>query len=276
MLVANWYQVKEISKNVFWIKEPDLVSFYLFKYQDEALFIDSGLGLSEKSFIGLCQYFSIKKYSVICTHAHSDHIGLNAFAEKCFISVTEWEKFLLQGEDKQLGYFLADLEKRNCLPSVLNKKDDRIIGNLAWKPTQYLTSNEVFTFHDWSFQIYETPGHTSGSLVFYEQRLNFIFVGDLVYNGTMYLHLKDSFCKDFLNSLNTLIKIIEMNPGIKIWPAHNGIPLESNFVFKTKLVLNLIIQKKIQSIQMVAKNEIFEEGQLFIHDSIKIITRSKC
>ena len=275
-IIGDWYIVRKIAPDVFWIKEPGLVSFYLFKNQSNGLFIDTGLGLSKSAFIFLTQHFGIKKYEVICTHAHSDHTGLNSFASECKLSRTEWEKYRAQNEDQQLGYVLEQLVADNSTPSILNKSGNSIVGNLEWKPSGYLQNGNVYHFHNWSFDVYETPGHTSGSLTFHEKSLNFIFVGDLIYDGTMYLHLKDSNIEDFSHSLNTLISIIENNPGIKVWPAHNSIPLDANFITNTKSVLSLISMGLLKSNQIIPKDKIFEEGRLFKHGSIKLITRSIC
>lgn len=274
--IGNWYVVSEIAPNVFWIKEPGLVSFYLFKNNNHGLFIDSGLGLSEKAFMDLLRHFSILEYEVICTHAHADHIGLNSFSSNCKLSKIEWEKYLRQNEFKQLDYFLESLVATQLTPSILNEVGNKIIGNLKWKPSGYLNHGETYHFHDWSFDVIETPGHTSGSLIFYEKNLKFIFVGDLIYSGTMYLHLKDSNTESFNNSLDLLLSLLKINPDIKLWPSHNGIPLDLDFVFKTKLVSDLINKGQIKSIQKVPKDKIFEEGQLFIHDSVKLIMRSLC
>lgn len=272
-IVGNWYVVNEIAPNVFWIREPGIVSFYLFKNNHHGLFIDSGLGLSEKAFRALLSHFDLQKFDIICTHAHSDHIGLNSFAATCKLSKIEWEKYLLQNEDKQLDYFLESLASTNSLPLILNEKDNRMVGNLPWTPSGFLQKGDIYPFHDWSFEVFESPGHTCGSLMFFERNLNFIFTGDLVYSGTMYLHLKDSNNVDFAHSLDLLIDIGNSHPGLKVWPAHNGIPLDLEFIHKTRSTLNLINKKLIESLQLFPKDKIFEAGQLFIHDSVKIITR---
>ena len=88
--------------------------------------------------------------------------------------------------------------------------------------------------------------------------------------------MKDSSIKDFSHSLNVLTNIVEKNPGIKIWPAHNSIPLETNFISNTKYVLNLINQGLLKSIQTIPKDKIFEEGQLYKYDLVKLVTRSIC
>lgn len=275
-VISNWYLVNEIAPDVFWIKEPGLVSFYLFKSNNRGLFIDSGLGLSEKAFIDLLSHLGIHEYEVICTHAHSDHIGLNSFASSCKLSKIEWEKYLRLNEFRQLDYFLEYLAVSNSTPSILNESENKIIGNLKWNPNGFLKQGDTYQFHEWSFDVIEAPGHTSGSLIFHEKNLNFIFVGDLVYSGTMYLHLKDSNFEDFRDSLDLLLNLVKVNADVKIWPAHNCIPLDLNFISKTRMVLDLIHQGHISSIQDIPKDKIFEEGQLYIHESVKLIMRSIC
>ena len=276
IIICNWYVVREIATNLFWIKEPGFVSFYLFKRGNQGLFIDTGIGLSEKAYLELLRHFDIHEFEVICTHAHSDHIGFNSFAKNCRLSQKEWDKFNLQNEDKQLDYFLESLEQKNELPSIAQEPENKIIGKLKWQPNGFLKAGDHYSFHDLNFDIFESPGHTSGSLIFYEPNLNFIFVGDLVYSGTMYLHLKDSDFIDFIKSLNYLLELINKNPEIKIWPAHNDIPLEKDFIIKTSMVTQLIQQNKIRSIQTISKDKIFEEGELYIHQNVKLIRGRIC
>jgi glyoxylase-like metal-dependent hydrolase (beta-lactamase superfamily II) len=273
-LIGSWYEVQEIAPDVFWIKEPGLVSFYLFKDKKQGLFIDTGLGLSENAFKELLSHFDLTQFEVICTHAHCDHIGFNSFARICFISQIEFEKFKYQNEDKQLKYFLENLNENALTPLILQRQNNKLIGELSWNPTGYLSAGDIYNFSKWSFEVIATPGHTSGSLSFYERSLNYIFVGDLVYSGTMYLHLKDSDNDDFANSLDLILSIIDKNPNIKIWPAHNEIPLNVQLIEETREVFEMIQKGLISSSRIIPKDKIFEEGQLFISGLVKIIKKT--
>ena len=97
-----WYKVKEISSNVFWINEPGHVSFYVLRNNDEALFIDSGLGLDINLGLALLKILKIKTFSVYLTHSHCDHVGLNNLADSVFIKKEEYNKYLIQNEINQL------------------------------------------------------------------------------------------------------------------------------------------------------------------------------
>ena len=48
---------------------------------------------------------------------------------------------------------------------------------------EILNEEDVHSFGDFSFQIYNTPGHSLGSLTYYDPQSKLLFPGDVVFPG---------------------------------------------------------------------------------------------
>lgn len=273
--ISNWYQVREISPNVFWVKEPGIVSFYVFRNGEKALFIDSGLGINIHLQNQLLTDLKIIEYEVVCTHAHCDHVGLNSSAKKCALSKVEWEKYVRQNEIEQFKEFVNALEKSNKIPPQMHLKPNSPSFK-QWIPSHFLEDGDSFSFGTWNFKTISAPGHTCGSLMFLETTTNFLFSGDILYDGKMYLHLKDSSFDEFSNSVDSIINLLDSNPGITIWPAHNTIPLPPDFPKKVKLAAAEFADGNVQSIGTWPKDSIFENGLIYKSNDVEFVVRSEC
>ena len=108
---------------------------------------------------------------VLNTHLHFDHVfGLN-FVEDQFHMKTEANKadeFLLENMLTQLQMF------------GFKNTDEKIptIGT-------YLKENDVVTFGNQRLIVLEVPGHSPGSIVFYNQGAGSLFVGDVLFRGSI-------------------------------------------------------------------------------------------
>lgn len=272
-LILDTYVVNEISPNVFWVNEPGIVSFYIFRHLRDALFIDSGLGINKESQAQLLSKLSIDSYNVVCTHAHCDHVGLNGGAKKCAISKIEWEKYIRLNESLQFPAFLRELNQSQKLE--LDHLNNNMPGFESWSATDFLEKDDVFDFGIWRFKVLSSPGHTCGSLMFYESTTNFLFSGDIIYDGKMYLHLRDSSFESFQDSISLICDIVDDHPGIKIWPAHNTIPLPLDFPRKVKNAIDKYLAGSIAPTGNWPKDSIFEEGRIFNFENVQFVVRSK-
>ncbi len=268
--VADWYLVREIGENIFWINEPAHVSFYIFRQGHRALFIDSGLGLSNELGQSLLHHLGISEFVVYCTHTHCDHVGLNHMAKSVFLCRIEWEKYLRQNEVAQLQGYYSLLKDQKKWPSGIVINDS--IRN--WKPSSFILDGDAFEFGPWRFRTFEVPGHTSGSLAFFELNQNNLFLGDMVYSGTLYFHLTDSSFGQYQCSLTRIKELIDKSDRpIGLWPSHNQIPLDSDFLGDVKTTIRAINKGTINHVRTWAKDAVFEEGVVYVDGLVKIVLR---
>ena len=108
---------------------------------------------------------------LINTHLHFDHIfGVNFLASQfdMKLQVHQADEFLLENLPQQLQMF------------GINSNTDfkPIIGN-------YLTENDVIHFGNQQLKILHIPGHSPGSIIFYNEKANCAIVGDVLFNGSI-------------------------------------------------------------------------------------------
>lgn len=264
--IADWYVVREIAQNVFWIHEPGHTSFYVFKDAECGLFIDSGLGLSVGAAKKLMDALGITRFLVYCTHTHCDHVGLNDLAEQVFLSREEWEKFQAQNEDRQLGPYIALLRDEKPWPRIDSDRPQK------WAPTGWVTDGQLIQFGRWRFRALSVPGHTCGSIAYLEEADGLLLLGDLVYDGTLYLHFSDSRFEEYKRSVAKVAAILAHRP-LSLWPSHNRIPLESSFVVE---LFNTLPALKVAEAPVAGtwrKDAMFESGVLLRPGRFKIVLR---
>ena len=105
------------------------------------------------------------------THAHIDHIGgAGALAQKLGIPIIgphEADKYWLDGFEQQVRAFGFE-EKA-----------------LPFTPTRWLKEGDTLTLGKSSVTVHHTPGHTPGHVIFHAQAEKCVFVGDLLFAGSV-------------------------------------------------------------------------------------------
>lgn len=106
------------------------------------------------------------------THLHFDHIFGNNFI---------YEQFQLETEANQKDEFLLEQ-----MPSQLQAFGFGALGEVAIpKVGKYLNENDVVTFGNQRMVVLEIPGHSPGSIVFYNQEAGCLFAGDVLFRGSV-------------------------------------------------------------------------------------------
>lgn len=149
-----------------------------------------------------------------------------AFAE--FKHFEEVISYLVIGKNNALlidtGLGIKDIKKEikkitNLPVTVVNTHNhfDHVGGNGLFD--NIINAGKIYRIvvEPFVFKVIKTPGHSPDSVCFYEKNQKWLFSGDTLYPGPIYLHLKESNSKDYLSSLNKLMKL-EIK---EIYPAHN-------------------------------------------------------
>ena len=264
--IGNWYRLRELMPGLLHVNEPGHVSFFILLNKDISILIDSGLGISQAAYIELKRRFKLEKFAVLNTHAHCDHIGLNSFAKEVFMSPVEWLKYCHLSESSQLQNY------RELMRDKISWPEDLEILNAGWKPTQNLLEGQIIQIDGRRIEAISTPGHTSGSFSFFSAELNTLFVGDLVYDGWLYLHFPDSSFRDYLASLEKIAERVRIESCVLL-PSHNSIPLNESYLLKTIGTLRKIADGKLRPDGIEPKNVLFENGVRFIDDGVKVVLK---
>lgn len=114
----------------------------------------------------------VKIIAIACTHGHADHVGGVA------------------GMRRVLGDGVPFLISREDLPIVA---DSIASQKASWgidtpdpgEPTRFIGEGDVISFGDTGLQVFSTPGHTPGGLVFFcaAENGDEAFVGDTLFPG---------------------------------------------------------------------------------------------
>lgn len=113
----------------------------------------------------------LKPQAILLTHAHFDHIGaVDKVRERFSIPL-----YVHQKEAK----WLLD-------PSLNGSQRFGMSDLISLKPADYILSNErSLTVSGFSFKLFETPGHSPGSISYYFAEEHVVFSGDTLFMGSI-------------------------------------------------------------------------------------------
>ncbi|MFC1580908.1 MBL fold metallo-hydrolase [Thermodesulfobacteriota bacterium] len=223
--MTQWFQIKEVAQDVYIIEEPGHVQSYLINGRTHSALVDTGAGLS--NIREAIQILMRGKVIVLNTHWHFDHIGGNTLFDD--VGISEKEKHLVEMD--LANRFLMDLYIRPCLEEGIPLPSDFVpeeYGIKGSKPTLLIRDGDQFDIGGRTIQAISTPGHTHGSMSFFDNLTGSLFCGDLLYQGTLYAHFDDSDLNTYHQSLK---KLLDSNHSFKtLLPGHNTYPLGPEFI----------------------------------------------
>ncbi len=160
---------------------------------------DEGSFLSEKILA-----LGIKPKFVVATHGHFDHL---LAAEELRLNFKI--PFLLHQED----LFLLK-KARQSVPYWLRTREEFLVP----REVKFIKEGDKINFGKETFEVFETPGHTPGSVSLYNKKENILFCGDLLFqNGVGRTDFAYGSDKNLKNSLK---KIFSLPPKTLVYPGH--------------------------------------------------------
>lgn len=123
----------------------------------------------EDALVNFIEEKELTPLALLGTHAHIDHVLGN--------------QFVLDKYD--IPYYLHndDLVTLNAVPNYAH-----LYGFPGYKtsplPTTILKGGETLTFGNISLEVFHTPGHAPGHVVYYNKEHNFVINGDVLFKGS--------------------------------------------------------------------------------------------
>jgi len=216
---SEWFEVYRLDNDVFAIYEPhqwqEVIS-YLILGREKALLFDTGNGIGKISEI--VNQLTILPVVVLNSHTHFDHIGGNAEFRDILAMDTEYTRNNVAGYSNELvREEISEEAICGSLPSEINSA------------TYYTPSFTVKTFIKDGYKIdlggrilevLSTPGHTPDAISLLDINLGLLWVGDIYYEGPIWLFVPETDLDEFYNSVNRLCNIV---PRLStLYPAHNS------------------------------------------------------
>lgn len=168
MLITN-----EIFNGIFTI-EDSTVRMYLITGKDRALLLDTGFG--DDSLCDVIQSLYGGPITLAHTHGHPDHIGGDRNFSQILAHRADWKEII----------DITHIEK-SALKEL--REGDRI------------------SLGDRDIEVLEVPGHTPGSLAFFDRKRRLLFVGDYVSDKTVYLCMPGASAHLYCDSIARMISM---------------------------------------------------------------------
>jgi glyoxylase-like metal-dependent hydrolase (beta-lactamase superfamily II) len=147
-------------------------TYLLISEDNECILIDPGC-FDEEEQERLKAYLEENKLvlkRVLNTHLHIDHAFGNSFL---------FHQYGIKAEANQADEFLLERVKQQALAFGLGDVDDATpLGN-------YLNEGDKIKLGDIELEVLHVPGHSPGSLVYYAPKNGCVFVGDVLFQGSI-------------------------------------------------------------------------------------------
>lgn len=156
-------------------------------------------GGDEKQLGMLIEELGVEVEKLILTHGHLDHVGGTLALSKILGDVE------IVGPHKDDNFWLQGIKNQSQMFGFPPTE--------VFEPAQWLVEGDVIKFGNQTLDVWHTPGHTPGHVIFFSSEAQLAFVGDVLFQGSIG---RTDFPKGDFNTLITSIKT-------KLWPLGNEV-----------------------------------------------------
>jgi glyoxylase-like metal-dependent hydrolase (beta-lactamase superfamily II) len=179
---------------------PLNTNVYFLTSQEEAVVVDPAPG-SLKKISALLEERGVKLTAVWITHSHWDHVAdcrgfVDSYTIRVYVHKLDADNLTHPGSD----------------------------GIPSWVPIQpvenvtFVADGEKLKCGDQEWTVIHTPGHSLGSVCFYNEREGKLISGDTLFRGTMGKVSFPTSDPDLMNE--TLLKLSQLPPETEVYPGH--------------------------------------------------------
>jgi hydroxyacylglutathione hydrolase len=146
-------------------------TYVVYSEKGNCIIIDPGCytSMEEQELVSFIHDNSLKPVALCNTHAHIDHVLGNSFIASKF----------------NIPYYLHEDDVKT-LKSV--ESYAHLYGFEGYKnspmPNHYFSHLQILEFEEIKFQVFHTPGHCPGHVVFYFEEYDFVINGDVLFQGS--------------------------------------------------------------------------------------------
>ena len=180
-------------------------TYLVFDDTNECVIIDPGCYYqSEREMlIQAIKQFKLKPVLLLNTHCHLDHI----FGNK-FIKDTYKIPFLANKNE------LPIIESAPTVAGVYGIQFDEVVI-----PDKFLSDGDEVTFGNTTLKVLFTPGHSPGSISFYDNENKFVILGDVLFHDSIGRY--DFPLSDYDTLMNSIFnKLLTLEDEVKVYSGH--------------------------------------------------------
>ena len=251
----DWFTVEEIGAQTYVISEYrhwEETHCYLLCGQEEAVLIDTGLGVSDIK--NVADSLTTLPVSVLTTHVHWDHIGGHRLFDR--VAVHETEKNWITGQfPLPLKQVKEQLAKTPCdFPEDFDVDAYRLFQG---EPQFLLHDGDCFDLGGRTIRVLHTPGHSPGHCCFYEPERRYLYSGDLIYKGCLDAFYPTTDPQLFFQSVKRLTEL----DISRVFPGHHDLDIPVSLIDEIKADFSQIEKNG----QLKQGNGLFDFGDIRIH-----------
>lgn len=165
------YKIKEMIVKTFHFNPFQVNTYVLHDDTKQAIIIDPG-NYSQREHEQLQEYIEKEGLSiqyVVNTHPHVDHVAGNKWCvEHYHCPVFIHEKAMKIYQQTHIYCAVLGMEMEHCP-----------------EPSKLLQEGDILTFGNQKLQVLYTPGHADGSICLYDETHKMVFVGDVLFAGSV-------------------------------------------------------------------------------------------
>ncbi len=240
----DWFEVYEVEPGIFAIYEPfqwqEVIS-YLIVGSESALLFDTGNGIGDIK--AITDQLTAKSIRVLNSHTHYDHIGGNYQYNHILSVSTDFSIANSQGSDnKRVRHEVSAEALCRGLPEGVVAKEHRI------KPfdiSEKVAAGDVIDLGDRKLEILRIPGHTDDSVALLDRQAGFLWTGDTVYAGPIWLWFPET---DLAAYQSSMARLAELEPHLTaLFPAHNTPGVDPGLLVSVAGAFERVIAGKAKS-----------------------------
>ena len=243
------YAITKIYEDTYAIEDFSIrqgsVFMYLLVGSEKALLIDSGYGLLNLP--ELVHSITDKPVICACTHGHLDHaLGACQFDE-AYLHSADFDVYARHTAPDFLK--LIGSEGILTRPSQKNLKDTGYHAmietwmGLDFQPLKPIESIEYFELGNRAVFWHHIPGHTQGSIAFFDEKYRTVFDADAAPSGVWLFLEESSALQNYLQILETYRSYLHQNAVKSRYTGHSAKPATENDIEKLIACVNVAYRK---------------------------------
>ncbi|WP_066498533.1 MBL fold metallo-hydrolase [Abyssisolibacter fermentans] len=233
----DWYEINRKDDDTFIIREPhhwEKTNIYYLIGTEYNLLIDSGTGIRKLK--KLLKNIDNKEIRVVTTHVHWDHIGNHNEFEKIYVHENEYD-WIKKGIPLTLEIIKKNLFRDVDLKYISSDEYKLFKTDKAYK----IKEGYIFDLGNRKIEVIHTPGHSPGHIALFEKEKGDIYVGDIIYEGTLYCNYESTNPEDYYKSIK---KLYNMRSAFKhVLCGHNTSVISIDILKDIMLLMDEIKRK---------------------------------